>query len=211
MAELGTIYRITNIINSKVYIGQTIMGIKLRFQDHISSFRRGRANCYKLYRAFAKYGIENFKIETIEECPKDRLNEREKYWINFYNSTKTGYNVSIGGNVTRTSKLIDEDKVLELFNNGITAVKIAKILHVNNYKVSDVLKKHGVIYGKDKQKTSQEILSKIPNLYLEGYGSYKIAKILNIDKGVVLRYLRKHNLIRTFNETIKVRNTYLSK
>ena len=209
MDKFGRIYKITNNINNKVYIGQTTMSTKLRFQNHISSCRRGKNNCYKLYRAFRKYGFENFSVETLEECLASELNEREKYWIEFYDSTKFGYNVSIGGNVTRTSKKLDENEVIRLFNEGNAATKIARMLHVNTYKISDILRKHNVVFGQEKQKISDTIHEEIVNLYSKGYGSYKIGKILGINKSTILRYLRKVGLIRTFDETIKARNRLL--
>jgi len=48
-------------------------------------------------RAIHKYGKENFIIEEIEKCNQELLNEREKYWISFYNSYENGYNSTLGG------------------------------------------------------------------------------------------------------------------
>ena len=47
---------------------------------------------YPLSRAFRKYGINNFSFEIVEECSKEELNKKEKYWINYYNSFFNGYN-----------------------------------------------------------------------------------------------------------------------
>jgi len=83
------VYKITNIINKKVYIGQTKTSLKRRFKQHLK-----QTVCKKLSNAIKKYGSENFTIECIEEvnCPK-LLDEREEYWIKYYNSVKNGYNI----------------------------------------------------------------------------------------------------------------------
>lgn len=50
-----------------------------------------------IHLAIYKYGLENFSIDIIEECPPEILNEKEKYWIKYYNSYKKGYNATEGG------------------------------------------------------------------------------------------------------------------
>ena len=88
---LKSIYKITNTINQKVYIGQSIHPIQ-RFSEH----------CYNntdslIHRAIKKYGKENFQFEIIESDIED-YNEKEKYWINYYNCiSPNGYNLSCGG------------------------------------------------------------------------------------------------------------------
>lgn len=62
--KLGKIYRITNLVNNKIYIGQTIRDLKVRFKQHC--YKKG---CTYLHNAILKYGKENFKIELIEEVP----------------------------------------------------------------------------------------------------------------------------------------------
>ena len=59
-----------------------------------------------------KYGIEHFVIETIEECPDSIVNEREQYWIKFYNSYYDGYNATLGGEGTVK---YDRDYIYELY------------------------------------------------------------------------------------------------
>lgn len=96
---MGYIYKITNKINNKCYIGQTRRNdISLRWNEH------KRKSKYKdnmvIYKAFRKYGIENFIFEVLEKCSKEKLNEREIFWINKFNSNDKnyGYNSTIGGN-----------------------------------------------------------------------------------------------------------------
>jgi len=90
------IYKITNRINNKVYIGQT-NNIRNRWNEHKrNGSSKELGNNYKLYNAMNKYGINIFDFEIIEG-PITNYNEREKYWISFYNSFTNGYNMTIGG------------------------------------------------------------------------------------------------------------------
>lgn len=97
------IYKITNTINNKVYIGQTV-NLSERFRSHReSAFRKhGRDYNKPLYKAFRKYGIENFTFEVIDSAENiDELNEKEIYWIDFYDcliDSGKGYNLEKGGN-----------------------------------------------------------------------------------------------------------------
>ena len=92
------IYKITNKINNHCYIGQSI-NIEQRWQGHRSDWKKGV--CYPLYLAFTKYGIENFSFEIIEECSLELLNEKEVYWIEYFDSFYNGYNQTLGGNQSR--------------------------------------------------------------------------------------------------------------
>lgn len=202
MIKYGRIYIIKNTINDKVYIGQTHVSVKLRFQNHLSAARRGLD--YVIGKAIRKYGEDNFYVETLEECTIEELNEREKYWIAFYNSTdnRFGYNMSIGGNVVRTTDNLDEELVLYMFQHGKTSCKIAKELHVHPYKVTTILKKYNIIYGIDKQRVDKLTESMIIDLYLDGYSTVDISKKFNINKTTVRRILNRNNIkLRTFKET----------
>ena len=90
------IYKITNTINQKVYIGQTY-DINGRWAKHRYMMRHGSTR--HLYSAMRKYGEENFTIEVIEECPVEIADNREVFWIMFYNSIdrQYGYNETPGG------------------------------------------------------------------------------------------------------------------
>ena len=66
---MGYIYKITNLINGKIYIGQTRFNVQRRFHQHLYEAKKGELN-FPLYSAIRKYGEENFKIECIEEMLK---------------------------------------------------------------------------------------------------------------------------------------------
>ena len=89
---MGFIYKVTNNINGKVYIGQSIFQIEKRFKEHLADSKKS-SRCHRpFYDAINKYGQENFSIELIEEIDNNKLNEREKYWITFYDSKSYGLN-----------------------------------------------------------------------------------------------------------------------
>lgn len=93
------IYKITNKINNKIYIGQSV-NIKSRWADHKKNAFNANYKEYNkyLYRAFRKYGLENFTFEIIEECSREELNDRENYYILYYHSNEEeyGYNTTSG-------------------------------------------------------------------------------------------------------------------
>jgi group I intron endonuclease len=88
------IYKITNTLNNKVYIGQTRNEVKIRWGDHKSSSKS------VISKAIKKYGKDNFKYEVIDLCETFvQLNHKEVFWISFYNSlSPSGYNLNTGGN-----------------------------------------------------------------------------------------------------------------
>lgn len=202
MTKYGRIYIIRNTINSKVYIGQTKVSLKLRFQNHLSAARNGKD--YVIGKAIRKYGEENFYIELLEECTIEELNERERYWISYFNSTdnKFGYNISIGGNVIRTTKKLDSNLIINMFNSGIPAYKIAKILHTGVPNITNLLKDSNIIYGLDLQKTDKLEEAMIIDLYLDGYSTIDIGRKFNKNKSTIRRILLRNNIkLRTFEET----------
>ena len=121
------IYKITNIQNNKVYIGQTIRPIKDRFHRHINDAMNNILNTH-FARAIRKYGKDSFIIEEIDTAQTQKeLNEKEQYWINYYNSVKDGYNetdaiLKSGGN-TYQSKTEEE---MEVIKEKIRKTKIGK-------------------------------------------------------------------------------------
>ena len=86
------------MINQKIYIGKS-NNIFRRFTEHKSVYEWARTLNKPLYQAFLKYGLNNFTFEVLEECPIEKLNDKEKYWIAYFNSTNPnyGYNITSGG------------------------------------------------------------------------------------------------------------------
>ena len=107
------IYKITKKENGKCYIGQS-NDCERRFKEHQ---QRGEKSRIPVDVAIQKYGKDAFDYEIIEECSIEQLNEREEYWIKFYNSKEEGYNCSDGGNQQSIgsnngrAKLTEEDVI----------------------------------------------------------------------------------------------------
>jgi group I intron endonuclease len=90
------IYRITSLIDNKIYIGQA-RDIRDRLITHIKCGLGIDTPNNKLYSAMLELGVENFTFEIVEECDVNLLNDREKYWIEYYQSRSWGYNMTGGG------------------------------------------------------------------------------------------------------------------
>ena len=104
------IYKITNIINNKIYIGQS-KNLYKRLKDYIyeaSYYRDTKRIRRPIIFAIKKYGLKNFEFDVIELTID--LNEREKYWISYYNATDRtkGYNIEKGGSGTSHNKTLSE-------------------------------------------------------------------------------------------------------
>lgn len=90
------IYKITCINNEKIYIGQGT-DIKERFKQHIkNAISSYSSSTNKLYQEMKKFDVENFTFEILEQLDRNQLNERESYWINFYQSVAYGLNTQKG-------------------------------------------------------------------------------------------------------------------
>lgn len=103
------IYKITNKINGKSYIGQSI-NIKKRWENH--KCMNGNKE-YPIYRAFRKYGIDNFEFEVLEYCSKFELAERELHYILQFESYGKGYNQTL----STTNPLLDPDIMKKAITN----------------------------------------------------------------------------------------------
>lgn len=210
----GSIYKITCLINNKVYIGQTVQSPPIkRWIEHYDEIRNEENQLF-VYRAMRKCGIENFTFQILEEniMLKD-LNNREAYYIDKYNSNNKeyGYNLTRGGHYTVKSK-IDEAKVLEIIEyikneKEKTFVEIAKIFDVSREMISDIntgetwyfknqiypirdnseLKNkisHDQVYDIYERLLNKESLTEIAKDY-----NVSVTNISNINKGKIYKFL----------------------
>ena len=94
--QLSGIYKITNLITEECYIGQSV-NVQQRMKQHCKCGLGIQASATnKLYNNMQKEGVWNFSFELLEECPKELLNEKEKFWIEMYQSNKFGLNTMKG-------------------------------------------------------------------------------------------------------------------
>lgn len=101
------IYKITNIVNNKVYVGQSV-DITERWKQHQYKAFNCNEIAYNsaIQAAFRKYGIENFLFEVLEECEIEELDEKEREWISKLNTlSPNGYNILVGGQKVRAKRL----------------------------------------------------------------------------------------------------------
>ena len=99
LPETSGIYMVINLNNNKKYIGQSVNIRKRFYQNHKYDYKNPKNCCYedKFYTAIRKHGWNNFIVFVLEECNKDKLDEREIYYIKKYDTFKNGYNSTIGG------------------------------------------------------------------------------------------------------------------
>lgn len=114
---MGYIYKITNQINGKSYIGKTERTVEERWKNHQRNIKK-LGDRLPLYKALKKYGIENFSIETLEECDNLILDEREIYWIDYFHTYGQGYNCTGGGEGGIKDYHEDIDEIIQRYLNG---------------------------------------------------------------------------------------------
>ena len=123
------IYKITNLINQKVYIGQTTKSLEERMLQHRNAFVSHQKTY--LYGAMHKYGWDNFKFEVIDTSAqtKEELDNLERYYISKYNSMVEGYNMTEGGD----SNPMDCERSREKHDRVMRSVEVRS-------KISDSMK-----------------------------------------------------------------------
>lgn len=183
------IYRILNLVNGKMYIGQSI-DVKARIRSHKSKLNKNIHINTRLNHDWNKYGKENFKFELIEKCLKVDLNEREIYWIKFYDSCDSGYNLEYGGmGVGRRS--FETLQKVSISNTGKTATIKARLRSSKTHKghkMTELTKQKLLEANKNrkgKSKTSVEIVKKIKIRIAEGIDVKSIANEYGVSYQIV--------------------------
>lgn len=135
------IYKITNTTNNKIYVGQSVY-IQRRINAHKSTAFNGLDPSYNhpLYCSIRKYGVDNFLFEIIEECSIEKLNIREKFWIDYYDSmVPNGYNLAYGSSVVqRVTPEMVESIILELKNSNEDSETIGEKFNVSGRTIRSI-------------------------------------------------------------------------
>ena len=150
------IYKIENLINHKKYIGKA-NNINKRFGEHkrLAFYPTEPSYNYPLYKAIRKYGLNNFDFSIIEECKESELNEKEKYWIDFYNTYKgEGYNQTPGGD---GSPKVSVETVVKLYKSGYSILDICDYFNASKNTIIEILHANNLGY------MSQEDKNKLQN------------------------------------------------
>ena len=186
------IYKIVNLVNGKIYVGQSI-NIQKRWYQHRSDYNKD-GGCPILYAAIRKYGIENFSFEVIEECSLELLDEREKYWISKMNTlVPNGYNIALGG-AQRGNTLYNYEELAKSYLELGSSKKVAEKYNCNFKTVLNACHimevpmsctKEKAIYQIDKD--TNEILafySNIHNAYRDGLHRPYDSSISRVCRGI---------------------------
>lgn len=204
MNKLGKIYLITNNVNNKVYVGQTIQTLKKRFNGHCCYSKTDRSNNMYIKRAIHKYGKDKFTIHLLEECSIDKLNEREEYWISFYDSYRTGYNLTLGGqrsNYFSLHRLEDTVDIIK-FKQYIKEFKplaneVAQHFGISKCSVYNLINRLNDpelilnSYNPRKGKTIKDINEEeLISLYNEGWSILDLVKKYKIKKSKISKFLK---------------------
>lgn len=136
---MSYIYKIINDINDKVYVGKTEFSIEKRFKEHCKDAFRDRNEKRPLYTAMRKYGIEHFRVELIEET--ENPEEREIYWIGYFDGYTQGYNATKGGEGKR---LYDHEAIVARLKEHPYPCDIAKEFNCCRDLVCDLAKKNNI-------------------------------------------------------------------
>lgn len=118
------IYKVTNLINGKIYIGQTIHTLKQRKNGHETQALKSKRP-FKFHENLIKYGFNNFKWEIIDECNnRNELDKLETYYINYYNSYNNGYNMTPIGKGSISHSKLTREKLRQIFKTPYNEFKL---------------------------------------------------------------------------------------
>lgn len=199
---MGYIYCIVNLYNKKKYVGKTITTIEERFQEHYTESQKTRHKNRPLYKAFNKYGIDNFIVGCIEEVENDKLSDREIFWIEVLNTYgKNGYNATKGGD---GKILYDHDKIIKLYNNGYNCIQVSKMMKCHVDTVIQVLRNSNIVLrnGNSKKILQYDLNG---NFIQEFWGSTEAAKWL-VNNGIAKSLCCKSHITDCCN--LKTTNAY---
>jgi len=111
------IYKITNMINDKFYIGSTINFDK-RIYNHISKLNNNSHYNFYLQNDWNRYGSDNFRFEIIEVVDEDDLIDKEQYWLDFCQPYKRNIGYNINNKADRSCMTEETKEKLRLINIG---------------------------------------------------------------------------------------------
>jgi group I intron endonuclease len=182
------IYKATNLINGKQYIGKTIFAMEIRQTKHISNLNTVKKRHYPLYSAIKKYGKENFEWVVIDTAEtEEELNAKEIYWIKFYDTlSPKGYNLTDGGDGQSGHKHSEETKKKISENNywrgrlGVNSGKKFSDEHRENLSKAHKGKPTKIVYDERVRSIlrEQKLGEKNP---MYGKQSPRVRKVINLD------------------------------
>lgn len=192
---MGYIYKITNRINGKIYIGKTEEADpENRWKQHLQDAHRRRNEKRPLYDAMNKYGVENFTFKVIDECNNsDKLCEMEKNYILLYRSyvgfsDSNGYNATIGGDGRPYLELDETEVVGYHLSHNLIVGDTAKFFNTDPASIKKILKKHDVTWLSNRQITAKKYCEQFGGLAMIDPSTLKILHIYQNLIDVTLDY-----------------------
>lgn len=193
------VYKITNILNGKIYIGITSVSVKERFQQH--KYKINERKHLHLYSSMIKYGTENFKVEEIDSANTlEELYQKEVFWINHFNSNDPliGYNNTKGGEGFERIETNDQE-ILRLYKENRSYIKTAKALGYSESTTRRRLKNLEVNLDRGYDDYKKEVI----DLYQTPYTIKDISKILKVSNKTIMKILDENNIERhTFYKSV---------
>jgi hypothetical protein len=169
LKEIG-VYKITNIVTNKIYIGSTILSFNKRFAVHKCDLRKNKHHSNKLQNSWNKHGESNFIFEILEICKKEVCLIKEQEYINLYNPHITGYNIN--PNAFNCSGKIVSQKTKDKISSKLKGIK-----------VGNRASKEGLIQRGLKTRKSIYQYDLDNNFIKEWFGVKELAKTLNLSQG----------------------------
>lgn len=209
----GIIYKITNKVNNKSYIGQTRYTVEFRWKQH----QHKKDNVY-FHNAIHKYGVDNFLVEVLEECNIENLSSREIFYIAKYDTFNNGYNLTIGGEGNRTLVLDNKyDEIKELYLSGFSSNKIATLYKVDKASIVKILKSLGVKIRSNKLNINNQEFQELVKDYKSGYSLQELAKRYDCTKSGLGNFLKnkgidlrdRYNILTDEKSQCELVNEYL--
>lgn len=190
----GYLYIITNSINNKQYVGKTYDKLEDRWKSHIRDSIRFPNR--PLYRAFAKYGIDAFRIELIDTFSEGILEEQEISLIKKLNTYKYGYNATLGGDSRKTINIDDKDIISKYYELECSQKETGLYFNIDAKSVFNILKRNNIT---DKINKGKRVY--LSELNLEWNSATECAKFLvdadiapNNNVETVRKHLNRHLL-----------------
>lgn len=215
------VYKITNKINNKAYIGCTYkQTVESRWKQHLYTAKTFSGQYKsKLYPAMQKYGIVNFEIQVLTKCKNTiQLSEYEKKYIQKYNTVQNGYNISHGGYLGACIKGVDHyayisisesegNFILEKYTQEKVNIKeLSNQTNLREHIIRRVLKENNIKVKKGTYFSEIEN-TQIVEKYLQGKGSTALAAEYNTTEDSIKGLLKRNSVnIRTFKESNNIRN-----
>lgn len=142
---MGCIYLITNKVNNKVYVGQTITHLNRRMSKHYTN-AKCNPSVTGVDGAIKKYGKNNFTVRILCNCANDQLNDLEKFYIQKYesNNPDKGYNLTIGGEASWRYLNLNEEEVIKTYQKLKSITKTAQYYNCCHPSISDILHKNNI-------------------------------------------------------------------